>query len=265
MNSSTDLLRQALNLLLSAGQIITTFLCFYIGTDFDLATQSKFGASPMTPAGYAFTIWSLIYALSLAYGIWQALPARRADPLLRRIGWSTAAAFAGTSAWLVAARLNQTWLTLACIIWLLVFLYRAWTPLWTTRAASNTERWLVRFHLAVFTGWVTVATFANFAAAMKGSGWADLWIPETAWCVSLLVLAGVLAVWAVRGSHADPWYTLTIIWALTAIVVSNATRFHNRPILVTAATLAALIAATWLFTRLAPGTRTPVLSATTSS
>ena len=32
----------------------------------------------VVPAGYAFSIWSVIFALSLAYAVWQALPAQRA-------------------------------------------------------------------------------------------------------------------------------------------------------------------------------------------
>jgi hypothetical protein len=50
------------------------------------------------PAGYAFTIWSLIFTLSLGYAVWQALPSERENPLLRRVGWLTASVMAATSA-----------------------------------------------------------------------------------------------------------------------------------------------------------------------
>jgi hypothetical protein len=36
------------------------------------------------PAGYVFSIWSLIYAGLLAYTIYQALPAQRSNQRLRR-------------------------------------------------------------------------------------------------------------------------------------------------------------------------------------
>ena len=43
----------------------------------------------VVPAGYAFTLWGPIYALSLAYAVYQALPRRRDDPLLLpRVGTS---------------------------------------------------------------------------------------------------------------------------------------------------------------------------------
>jgi hypothetical protein len=37
--------------------------------------------SLVEPALYAFTIWALIFALSLAYAAYQALPAKRQSPL----------------------------------------------------------------------------------------------------------------------------------------------------------------------------------------
>ena len=39
---------------------------------------SDANASPVTPAGYAFLVWGLIYAACLALAIYQLLPCRRA-------------------------------------------------------------------------------------------------------------------------------------------------------------------------------------------
>ena len=38
------------------------------------------------PAGYVFSIWGLIYLGLIAYGFFQALPAQKENPRLRRIG-----------------------------------------------------------------------------------------------------------------------------------------------------------------------------------
>ena len=57
--------------------------------------------SLVEPALYAFTIWALIFALSLAYAAYQALPAKRESPLSRRVGPFTAAAFFCTGLWSV--------------------------------------------------------------------------------------------------------------------------------------------------------------------
>lgn len=47
--------------------------------------------SPIRPSGYAFAIWAPIFMLAAIYAGWQALPANRERPLLRRVGWLIAA------------------------------------------------------------------------------------------------------------------------------------------------------------------------------
>jgi hypothetical protein len=42
--------------------------------------------SSILPAGYAFSIWSVIFLLFAAYAVYQALPSRRADPCSARSG-----------------------------------------------------------------------------------------------------------------------------------------------------------------------------------
>lgn len=39
------------------------------------------------PAGYVFSIWGLIYLALVAFAIYQALPAQRENPRLRRVGY----------------------------------------------------------------------------------------------------------------------------------------------------------------------------------
>ena len=52
------------------------------------------------PAGYVFAIWGVIYLALIAYTIFQALPAQRANPTLRRIGWLYILSAAANSAWI---------------------------------------------------------------------------------------------------------------------------------------------------------------------
>lgn len=41
----------------------------------------------ITPAGYAFSIWGLIFLGLLAFAVYQALPSQRSNPRLRAVGW----------------------------------------------------------------------------------------------------------------------------------------------------------------------------------
>lgn len=234
---------------LSFAPPVATFLCFGLGTTFEDATRSDAGEPLIVPAGYAFIIWGLIYASSMAYGVFQALPAQRESELLRAIGPYMASAFVGTAAWLLMARFGWTWLTVACIVWIGLSLAGALPAV--LRAAPRMtalERGLVVLPVSVFAGWVTVATFANTAAAVKESGWLDTGLPEPAWTVVMLLAAGAIAAAVTLAGRGAPFYALTVVWALVGIVVANAAG-RSVTVAVTAGALAvavvALSAAAW--------------------
>lgn len=248
-----DRLRQALNLILALAQPVVTVLCFATGTSFDEATRSEVAEPPIIPAGYTFTIWTLIYAGAVAYGVYQARPALREDPLLRRIGVATASTFLGTSAWLVAARFRLEWMTVACIVWMMASLavvLRAFAREGAPRTPA--ERWLVAAPLSLFAGYVTAATFANAAAVLKDSGVIGPGASETAWSVALLLAAGVIGAWATLATRGNAAYALAIVWALGGIVVANTVeRGENWPVAAAACSMAALVAAALAWARIA--------------
>jgi hypothetical protein len=247
----SDRPRQALNLALALAQPITTALCFAAGTSFDEATRSAVDEPPIIPAGYTFIIWTLIYAGAIAYGLFQAMPSQRADPLLRRIGLPTASAFLGTSTWLVMARLGLVWMTVACIVWMmasLAIVLRTFARDGAPRTAP--ERWFVVVPLSLFAGYVTAAVFANTAAALKVAGWITPGASETAGSIALLLAAGGIGAWATRATGGNPAYALAIVWALVGIVVANTVeRAENYPVALVAATMAGAVVAAWAWSR----------------
>jgi hypothetical protein len=237
-----DLIRQGLNLVLAIAQPVTTYLCFARGTSYDDATRGGAGEPTIVPAGYAFIIWTLIYGGAVAYGVFQALPAQRENRLLRTVGFYTAGAFLGTCTWLVMARLGQTWLTVACIFWMLACLAAAFAPLARAGAAlTRAERMFVLMPVSVFIGWVTVACFANTAAALKNQGLADAGLSETGWTVILLLAAGAVAARVTLASRGNAWYALTIVWALVGIVVANLVRVPNPVVAAVAGAMALVV------------------------
>ena len=247
-----DRLRQVLVLLLTLAQPVTTFLAFALGTSFEEATRSDAGAPLLEPAGYAFSVWTLIYGSCLGYGIYQALPSQRNNLLSRRTGFPAASAFAGTCAWLLFARFNLTWGTVACILWMLASLAVAFRRVVALAPPRNAaERWLVVMPISVFTGWVSAAVFANTAAALKVSGWHDLALPEAAWAVVMLLAAGTAGAWLTVASRGNAYYALTVVWALVAIAVANLAG-RSPAVAVAAAAMASLVLAALVFSRRPP-------------
>ena len=72
-------------------------------------TQAEFAAdsdATLKVAGYAFSIWGVIYLGLLVYAVRQALPQTGESVLINRMGWPSVVAFFGIGMWIIAAALN---------------------------------------------------------------------------------------------------------------------------------------------------------------
>jgi hypothetical protein len=223
--------RQAANLV---GAVFQVAMTAFAATRISEVVESG-PRSPVEPAGYAFGIWAVIFSLSLAYAIYQALPRHREDPLLQRIGWFTAGAFLCTGLWSVFVPERQTLAALG------VFLI-AWGALFAAyrgivqegRGVSAGGRWLVALPVGIFFGWVTAADLV--AAA-------------------LLIVGGVLVAAIVSFGRHGPIqaylaYGATVLWALAGVIVNQ---WGFEPVTVAAAAGAAVLVAMALLRNLPVG------------
>jgi hypothetical protein len=76
-----DVVRRVANVVGAVFQILVPIM-----TGPAIGRVSDANSTPVVPADYAFMICSPIFLLCLAYAVYQALPANRGNPLLRRIG-----------------------------------------------------------------------------------------------------------------------------------------------------------------------------------
>lgn len=245
-----DRLRQALNAILSIAQVVAIVWTFVVNTSFSFDVRPQ-DNPPVIPAAYTFTIWFVIYAGSVAYAVYQALPSQCEKVLLRRVGWWSAAAFLSATLWAVATGLGRYLVTNVLIFALFASLLGALIVLIEHRAPLTVaERLLVNLPLSVYLGYVTVATIANTAATLKQYGIVTpLGLSETTWAVLMLVVAGLLGAFTTQRSRGNVGYALAVIWALIGIVVANVTNQPNTVVAFTASGLAAFVALTLLASR----------------
>lgn len=221
----TDRVRQLLNLCLAIAQPVVALLVNLEITGPSIGAISNRYPTYVVPAGYAFSIWSLIFALSLGYGIWQVRPAQRENPLLRRIGWLTASALAASSIWMPVFQQRLFVPSLAVIVWLLVSLIAVVARIYQhNRTFTQAERWLVYVHFSIFLGWVTVATVANVGQVLTAYGWSGWGIQLETWGVVALILAGAIGSIVTAAMKGNVPYALAVIWALIAISVNQYTQ-----------------------------------------
>ncbi len=241
---SVDTVRQTTNVVGALFQIVAGplgVLIFGVG----VGAVSDANSTLVVPAGYAFSIWGLIFALCLAYAIYQALPSKRENPLLRRVGWFSAGAFLLNGVWSLVFP-AQLFVTSQGVI-LLVFLFAGSAFLLASRAdgerkPGRIQRWLVVLPLGLLFGWITAATLVGFATTLAAVGTLDGGFGEALLGAGLLLAGGLIAtavVWAARGG---PWqgilaYSVAVIWALVAVVVNQ----YDASLLITAAAVVATV------------------------
>jgi hypothetical protein len=180
---------------------------------------------PLTPAGYAFSIWGVIFLGLIALGVARL----RSGTGSAWIGWPFVGALSLNAAWQFWVPPNGVDAVSLLIITGILSLLLV-TAANAPATATGPERWLAKPVVMLFAGWVSAATFVNIAAALqfRGANPAGHSLDQQAiWLIGAAALAvGVLAFrlghWAYGGA---------VIWALVAISAKNG---HDGPVAMTA-------------------------------
>jgi hypothetical protein len=174
------------------------------------------------PAGYVFSIWGVIYLGIIAFAIYQALPAQRENPRLRKTGWWISLGGLANIAWIFLWHYNHFPLTLVAMLILLGTLIITYLNLGISRSkVSASETWMARVPFSIYLGWITVATVANITDVLDFVKWNRFGIAPEIWMG--IVLAAVLAIAMLMNfTRKDVAYALVILWALAGITVKQA-------------------------------------------
>lgn len=191
------------------------------------------------PAGYVFSIWGLIYILLIAFTIYQALPAQKDQPVLKRIrGWYVIGSLAN-SIWIFMWHYQQFNLTILLMGILLVSLLLIYIRLRKAGAAESSTgiRWFVQLPFSVYLGWITVATIANATDVLDFINWNGFGIGGETWAIIMLAVASLIALWMTLTQRDAP-YLAVLAWAFAGIGV----KFAGVSVVSNAAYAAAIIA-----------------------
>lgn len=212
-----DKLQPILVIIATVGMIIFNYFAA-TGTLGGVRTDvvSNANQTVITPAGYAFAIWSLIYTGCLAFSLYQILPSQ--INRFRAIRRAYIVSCVANCAWLYFWSQEMVGVCLAIILILLGSLVFINSKLITTETTG--EYWFAKVPFGIYFGWVTAATILN----------ATIWLvtlkvtlPDS---LTMLVGAGLMLTAAalgvlIRMKMLNYFYPLAIAWALTAIAVKQ--------------------------------------------
>lgn len=210
-----NILQPALVLVATIGMIVFNY---YAATGIlggvDTGAISDKYPTVITPAGYAFAIWSVIYLGCVAFSIYQILPAQleKFRPIRRVYIISCVANCAWLYFW------SQEKIILCVGVILILLLSVGYINFKLQKTETTGEYWLAKVPFGIYFGWVTAATLLNTMIALVFIGAPlgySLYLGAA--FIFIAALLGVL----VRIKLTNYFYPLAIAWALTAIAVKQ--------------------------------------------
>ena len=201
----------------------TAFIVFALSLTFSLSPflASDFGGfdpnqfpvpqidPPVQPAGYAFSIWGVIYlwlVIGMGFGVWK----QRNDAAWHSMRMALIPSLAVGTVWLSVALVSPVWA--AVLIWIMLL-----AALVALFRSPHTDRWFAALPLGLYAGWLSAASCVSLGLLAAGYGYLDA---GTA-AVAAIFLALVLASAVQNQLKRAPSYGIGVIWALIAVVVQN--------------------------------------------
>lgn len=164
---------------------------------------------PVQPAGYAFSIWGLIYVwliVGMGWGLWK----RHEDYLWHDMRLPLALSLFVGCFWLAVAVASPIWASV--LIWVMLV-----SALYALFRAPREDRGFAALPVGLYAGWLSAASCVSLGLLAAGYGWMS---GPTAGLV-FVGLAIVIAAGVQSSLMRAPTYGIGVIWALVAVVVAN--------------------------------------------
>jgi benzodiazapine receptor len=216
-----DLVRSAVVALLAVVQIVVAGFGGSGATGASIGAVARDYATPLLAAGWTFAIWAPIYVGFLAYAGYQLLPSQRSRAVHRQTGWWLAASAVLNPAWVLAFGARALPLAELLIVALLICLAVVFGRLSRIPASGVLERVVMRGPIALYTGWVSLATVLATAATGVWLGLPGDGALAAIAAVVVLLAASAIVSWVVLSGTAVVGYAAAAVWALAGIALND--------------------------------------------
>jgi len=175
----------------------------------------------ITPAGYVFSIWGIIYILLGVFVVYQALPKQQGKDYQKKIGWLFVLSSLLNIVWLFLWQFEYLPLSVVIMFLLLASLILIYLRLGVGKSkVTMGERLAIHLPFSVYLGWITVASIANVSATLVSLNWDGFGISPEIWAALVVAVALIITVLMLI-TRKDVAYSLVIIWALVGIGVKQ--------------------------------------------
>jgi len=176
-----------------------------------------------TPAGFAFSIWGIIYLLLLVFSL-QTIFLKK-NIISKQVVVAFIASCILNSLWIFAWHYQQFELSVVIMLGLLASLVVVNQKI----RSSNSP--LARISFGIYLGWICVATIANVTILLVSLNWGGWGIAPYVWA-TLMIAAGTIIGIVAKFCLSNAFIVLPIAWAFFAIYTR---RVEDFPVIAIAA------------------------------
>lgn len=182
-----------------------------------------------TPAGYAFSIWGLIYLGLIGFVFYTGRSLFKKgleednleNDVVLKIGWWFVISCIGNSLWIIAWLYGFLGISVLLMIIVLCALLKIIVNTRMELDFHPFKKYLfIYWPFAIYTGWITVAFIADIAAWLTQIEWNGWNISLISWTIIMIIIAGIINLFMIWKRNLRE-YALVGIWALVAIAVAN--------------------------------------------
>jgi hypothetical protein len=196
------------------------------------------------PAGYAFSIWSFIFLLTIGFVVyqWKLLRGDDTEEYIDRTGYWFAISNIANTLWLYCW-MNEM-LGLSVIIILLLLLSLCVLAIRLRLELDKKPVQIILFvwwPIVVYLGWIMVATIACIAAWLVSKGWQGGGIGEDTWTIIMIAIATALYLYLIKSRNLREAAGVGI-WAFIAVAIKQGQQHYNISLAAIIASIILLIA-----------------------
>ncbi len=189
-----------------------------------MASISKKYQTFFTPAGYAFSIWGIIYlgllGFVIHYGPFTKSTVTK-EKVVSNIGWWFVISCIANGLWVVSWLHEYIFLSILLMVTIFISLLNILQRIKSDfQSPSLKTRLFLQLPIQIYSGWISVALIANVAVLLKKMQWNGFGISETMWTIVMIIIAALVHVFMIW-KQKMPVFALVVVWALLAIAIAN--------------------------------------------
>ncbi len=181
----------------------------------------------ITPAGFTFGIWGIIYLLLFVMLVLSLVKRdvyqERFDAIYKPFMLSMAI----NLAWTFAFAYELIWLSAVLILMLLATLF---TILLRLKDGRSPQHGIFELAFGLYAGWISIATLVNFMAFLVSVDFGFFGNPVLVYAIALLLFIALIM--NVQRLHNNSFYPLSIVWAFFGITQKQSFASYLNPLFV---------------------------------